>query len=130
RKAVDWLIAHQNPDGGWGESCASYVDPALRGRGESTASQTAWALIALLAAGEADHPAVHRGIDFLVRTQCPDGTWEEEHFTGCGFPGYGIGDRPADDRPGAVSQGLELGAAFMIKYHMYRNYFPLWALGR
>ena len=132
RKAVEWVIEHQNPDGGWGESCASYVDSTLRGQGDSTASQTAWALISLLAAGEADHPATARGIGFLVSTQRRDGTWDEPQFTGCGFPGYGIGDQP--DAPKVAGdphwQGEELGAGFMINYHLYRNYFPLWALGR
>ena len=131
RRAVQWLTDHQNPDGGWGETCTSYVDPTLRGRGDSTASQTAWALIALIAAGEAATGPVARGIEFLVRTQRPDGTWDEPQFTGCGFPGYGHGDRPGRNRPAAGSlQGAEMGAAFMINYHLYRNYFPLWALGR
>jgi squalene-hopene/tetraprenyl-beta-curcumene cyclase len=107
RKAVRWLFEHQNADGGWGETCASYDDPSLRGRGPSTASQTAWALLALLAAGEADSIAVRRGVDYLVMTQSPDGQWEEDHFTGTGFP-----------------------RDFMLKYHYYRNYWPLWALGR
>ena len=132
RRAVDWLVAHQNPDGGWGETCASYVVPSLRGTGESTASQTAWALIGLLAAGDADHAATRAGIAYLVSTQQEDGTWDEPQFTGCGFPGYGIGDQPQSYLPAGDStwQGEELGAAFMINYHLYRNYFPLWALGR
>lgn len=107
RGAVRWLIDHQNADGGWGESCASYDDPALRGRGPSTASQTAWALLALLAAGEASSDAVGRGIRWLVAAQAPDGQWPEAQFTGTGFP-----------------------RDFMLKYHLYRNYWPLWALGR
>ena len=107
RRAVDWLIRHQLPDGGWGESCDTYADPALRGAGPSTPSQTAWALMALLAAGEAEHDAVSRGIDYLIRRQRSDGTWDEEHFTGTGFP-----------------------SDFMINYHLYRHYFPLMALGR
>jgi squalene-hopene/tetraprenyl-beta-curcumene cyclase len=132
RKAVAWLTAHQNEDGGWGESCASYVDPALRGVGKSTASQTAWALIGLLAAGGADDEPVRRGIAYLASAQRDDGTWDEPQFTGCGFPGYGIGDQPDTYRRvgDPAWQGLELGAAFMINYHLYRNYFPLWALGR
>ena len=132
RKAVDWLIAHQNPDGGWGETCASYVQPGLRGTGESTASQTAWAIVGLLAAGAIDNPATRAGIAYLVSTQQEDGTWEEPYFTGTGFPGYGTGDQPKRyHAPGDPDwQGEELRAAFMIKYHLYRNYFPLWALGR
>ncbi len=131
RSAVQWLADHQNPDGGWGETCASYVDPTLRGRGDSTPSQTSWALIALIAAGETAGEPVARGIEFLLETQQPDGTWDEPQFTGCGFPGYGHGDRPDNDKPAADSlQGAEMGAAFMINYHLYRNYFPLWALGR
>lgn len=107
RRAVRWLFEHQNADGGWGETCASYDDPALRGRGPSTASQTAWALLALLAAGEQESEAVRRGVAYLVRSQQPDGQWEEPHFTGTGFP-----------------------RDFMLKYHLYRVYWPLWALGR
>ena len=131
-QAVDWLVAHQNDNGGWGESCASYVDPTLRGSGESTASQTAWALISLLAAGEVDHTATQRGLAYLASTQREDGAWDEPQFTGCGFPGYGIGEQPKRYlRPGDPTwRGVELGAGFMINYHLYRNYFPLWALGR
>ncbi|MDE2970050.1 MAG: squalene--hopene cyclase [Chloroflexota bacterium] len=132
RRAVDWLLAHQNPDGGWGETCASYADPRFRGRGESTPSQTSWALIALMAAGERESDAVRRGIAFLIERQREDGTWDEPQFTGCGFPGYGPGDRPDryESPGGPHEQGPELGAAFMINYALYRNYFPLWALGR
>lgn len=107
RRAVEWLIRHQLPDGGWGESCDSYADPSLRGAGPSTPSQTAWALIALLAAGEAEHEAVARGIGYLIARQRSDGSWDEDHFTGTGFP-----------------------SDFMINYHLYRHYFPLMALGR
>jgi squalene-hopene/tetraprenyl-beta-curcumene cyclase len=132
RRAVEWVIAHQNPDGGWGESCASYVDPSMRGKGPSTASQTAWALLALLAAEEADNPATHRGIRYLVETQREDGSWDEPYFTGTGFPGYGVGQRlkrlPSPGEEGY--QGSELPAGFMINYHMYRNCWPLMALGR
>ncbi len=132
RKAVEWLVSHQNPDGGWGESCASYADPSLRGVGASTASQTAWALLALIAAGEGESEAARRGARFLVETQREDGSWDEPYFTGAGFPGYGIGQRlvsPA--RPGQTGyQGVELPAGFMINYHLYRNYWPLMALGR
>ena len=132
RRAVSWLLAHQNPDGGWGETCMSYVDPTLRGQGESTPSQTSWALIALIAAGKTAHESVEHGIEFLLARQRDDGAWDEPQFTGCGFPGYGPGDRPDEYKPpdGTNSQGAELGAAFLINYHLYRNYFPLWALGR
>ena len=132
RKAVDWIKSRQNTDGGWGESCASYVDALQRGQGPSTASQTAWALLALLAAGEADSPATLRGIEYLSQTQIDDGSWDEPYFTGTGFPGYGVGQRlkrlPEVGDPGY--QGLDMGAGFMINYHMYRNYWPLTALGR
>jgi squalene-hopene/tetraprenyl-beta-curcumene cyclase len=106
RRAVNWLKSRQNMDGGWGETCESYHDPQLAGVGESTASQTGWALLALMAAGEVNSSAVARGIQYLLATQQPDGTWNEDHFTGTGFPKY-----------------------FMIKYHIYRNCFPLTALG-
>jgi squalene-hopene/tetraprenyl-beta-curcumene cyclase len=107
RRAVAWLEARQNPDGGWGEDLRSYVDPAMAGRGESTASQTAWALLALLAAGEQAGEAAARGVRWLVETQCQDGSWDEPQFTGTGFPGD-----------------------FYINYHMYRLAFPVSALGR
>ena len=107
RRAVAWLEAHQNPDGGWGEDLRSYDDPAWAGRGASTASQTAWALLALLAAGDGDGAAVERGIRWLAQTQRPDGTWDEPQFTGTGFPGD-----------------------FYINYHLYRLVFPVSALGR
>ena len=135
RRAVRWLLDHQNEDGGWGESCISYVDASLKGVGPSTASQTSWALLALLAAGEVEQPAhltaIGRGIDYLVGSQSEDGSWDEPYFTGTGFPGYGIGRKRdshlADPRS---AQGRELPAGFMINYHMYRNYWPLMALGR
>ena len=126
RRAVRWLEDRQNTDGGWGESCASYVDAAARGRGESTASQTAWALLGLVAAGRADSPIAHRGARWLLDCQRPDGAWDEESFTGCGFPGYGIGE----ERGARIFEGRELCAGFMIRYHLYRNCFPLLALGR
>ena len=107
RRAVAWLEQHQNPDGGWGEDLRSYDDQALGGRGESTASQTAWALLALLAAGERDSAATERGIRWLAETQTEDGTWDEPWFTGTGFPGD-----------------------FYINYHLYRLAFPVSALGR
>ena len=132
RRAVRWTIRHQNTDGGWGESCASYVDPAYRGRGPSTPSQTAWALIGLLSSGEGDNPATRRGIQHLIRTQLSDGSWDEPYYTGTGFPGYGVGRRLdrylSPDDP--EYQGSDLPAGFMINYHMYRNYWPLMALGR
>jgi squalene-hopene/tetraprenyl-beta-curcumene cyclase len=106
RRAVGWLHDHQNPDGGWGEDLRSYRDPALAGRGPSTASQTAWALLALLAAGERGE-ATARGIEWLVVHQRPDGGWDEPWFTGTGFPGD-----------------------FYINYHLYRIVFPIMALGR
>ncbi|MCZ2805410.1 squalene--hopene cyclase [Modestobacter sp. VKM Ac-2983] len=106
RRAVAWLAAHQQDDGGWGEDLRSYTDPAWIGRGEPTASQTAWALLALLAAGETG-PVVDRGVRWLVEHQRPDGTWDEPQFTGVGFPGF-----------------------FYINYHLYRLVFPVSALGR
>ena len=131
-RATRWLVDRQNADGGWGESCASYVDSACRGRGPSTPSQTAWALMGLLAGGEGDSTATRRGINYLVQSQHADGSWDEPYFTGTGFPGYGIGQRldkyPSPDDP--KYQGVELPAGFMINYHMYRNYWPLCALGR
>ncbi len=105
RKAVAWLVGRQNPDGGWGESCFSYDDPRTGGMGKSTASQTAWALLALLHAGEAAHPAVARGVQFLLATQRADGFWDEPEFTGTGFP-----------------------RVFYLRYRGYPAYFPLWAL--
>lgn len=106
RRAVAWLSRHQNDDGGWGEDLRSYGDARWVGRSVSTASQTAWALIALLAAGERS-AAVERGVQWLVTAQRPDGTWDEPQFTGTGFPG-----------------------AFYINYHMYRLVFPISAHGR
>ena len=132
RRAVTWIVEHQNADGGWGETCASYVDPAHRGRGPSTASQTAWAMISLIAVGEAASPVTKRGVEYLVRTQRDDGSWDEPYYTGTGFPGYGVGQRLdrylTEDDPGY--QGTDLPAGFMINYRMYRNYWPLMALGR
>jgi squalene-hopene/tetraprenyl-beta-curcumene cyclase len=107
RRAVDWLQRHQNEDGGWGEDPRSYDDPAWIGRGQSSASQTAWALLALHAAGELDSPALGRGVDWLVATQRADGTWDEPQYTGTGFP-----------------------SDYYINYHLYRLVFPIAALGR
>jgi squalene-hopene/tetraprenyl-beta-curcumene cyclase len=106
RRAVRWLETVQNPDGGFGEDLRSYRDPAWCGRGASTASQTAWALLALHAAGE-HGDATERATRWLVETQLPDGSWEEPYYTGTGFPGD-----------------------FSINYHLYRQVFPVTALGR
>jgi squalene-hopene/tetraprenyl-beta-curcumene cyclase len=131
-RAADWIAAHQNADGGWGESCGSYMDRALAGRGDSTASQTGWALMALLAAGRpGDRAAVERGLRFLAARQ-RDGTWDEAEYTGTGFPGYGLG-RHIDLGRGAeesLGQSVELSRGFMINYNLYRHYFPLMAMGR
>ena len=133
RKASDWLILHQNPDGGWGESCASYMDPKQMGRGKSTASQTAWALMGLAAVGRAeDERAIADGVQFLIERQ-KDGTWEEPEYTGTGFPGYGVGATIKLNDPllqERLKQGPELSRAFMINYNLYRHYFPLMAMGR
>jgi squalene-hopene/tetraprenyl-beta-curcumene cyclase len=102
-----WLLNCQQAGGGWGESPDSYADTALRGQGPPTASQTAWAVMGLVAAGLADHPAVSSGIRFLLNQQAPDGTWEETEFTGTGFP-----------------------QVFYLRYHYYPIYFPLLALAR
>jgi len=107
QKAIHWVKEHQNPDGGWGETCESYKNPYLRGKGPSTPSQTAWAVLALMSGGEWKSPELLAGIRYLLSNQRADGTWEEKHFTGTGFPKY-----------------------FMLRYHNYRNCFPLWALGR
>jgi squalene-hopene/tetraprenyl-beta-curcumene cyclase len=132
RRAVRWIADHQNADGGWGESCRSYVDPDARGRGPSTPSQTAWALLALLAAGDEGSAAAERGVRHLVETQHDGGSWDEAYFTGTGFPGYGVGQRlecvPSPDDPRYQSE--ELSAEFIINYHLYRSYWPLTALGR
>jgi squalene-hopene/tetraprenyl-beta-curcumene cyclase len=107
RRAVAWLAAHQNPDGGWGEDIRSYTDASWIGRGESTASQTGWALLALHAAGEAHADAANRGLLWLARTQREDGGWDEPQFTGTGFPGD-----------------------FSINYGLYRQVFPVMGMGR
>ncbi len=126
RRAVHWLGERQNADGGFGEGCESYVDPEARGRGPSTPSQTAWALLALIAAGRADSPAAARAVAYLCGTQRDDGAWDEDAYTGCGFPGYGVGEL----RGARIRQGRELASGFMLRYHLYRNCFPLLALGR
>ena len=130
--AAEWLASKQNDDGGWGETCASYMDDALRGVGPSTASQTAWALMALLAVEGRDYDgSIRRGLDYLLATQTEGGTWDEKHYTGTGFPGYGLGARTDVSRQGnTLDQGRELGRGFMLNYAMYRHYFPLAAMGR
>ena len=108
RKAVDWLIAIQNPDGGWGEDGTSYrLDYQGYQSAPSTASQTAWALLGLMAAGEVGRPAVKSGIDYLLRNQGDDGFWNEPRYTATGFP-----------------------RVFYLRYHGYSKFFPLWALAR
>jgi squalene-hopene/tetraprenyl-beta-curcumene cyclase len=126
RRAVHWLIEHQNQDGGFGEGCESYVMRSARGRGPSTPSQTAWALLGLVAANRADSSAAQRAARYLLQSQCHDGHWDEDAFTGCGFPGYGAGEQ----HRARIRQGPELSAGFMLRYHLYRNCFPLLALGR
>jgi squalene-hopene/tetraprenyl-beta-curcumene cyclase len=132
-RACDWLISRQQPSGGWGESCASYMDPNAAGRGEATASQTAWAVMALVAANRPqDQDAIERGCLFLVERQ-QDGGWVEPDFTGTGFPGYGVGQAIRLNDPllsQRLMQGPELSRAFMLRYDMYRHYFPMMALAR
>jgi len=132
-RACDWIAEHQNADGGWGETPASYVDTSLRGIGDSTASQTAWALMALLATPDSRYLSIiQAGVGFLLRTQ-HDGTWHEPQYTGTGFPGYGVGSRLNEnvhERTVSIRQGLEVGRGFMINYNLYRHYFPLMALSR
>ncbi len=131
RKAGEWLVSKQSADGGWGESCGSYMDDALRAAGPNTPSQTAWALIGLLAIGDrAFDLAIRRGVDWLLRHQ-QNGTWDEPYYVGCGFPGYGVGERIRLGKETArLAQGRELARGFMINYNLYRHYFPLQALGR
>lgn len=133
QKACDWLIDRQQPSGGWGESCASYIQPELAGIGEATASQTAWALMALIAANRpSDRYAIELGCMFLIERQ-RNGTWDEPEFTGTGFPGYGVGQsiKLDDLKLGRkLGQGAELSRGFMLRYDLYRHYFPLMALGR
>jgi squalene-hopene/tetraprenyl-beta-curcumene cyclase len=106
QRAVRWLESRQNADGGWGETCESYDDPALAGTGLSQPSQTAWALLGLFAAGRTDGPAVERGVQYLLATQGPDGRWRDTRWNGTGFP-----------------------RVFFLQYHYYAAYFPVWALG-
>jgi len=105
RRAVTWVESKQNMDGGWGESCLSYADRAWAGKGESTPSQTAWALLTLLTAGLSDSLSVARGVNFLLRRQLDNGTWYEPYHVGTGFP-----------------------RVFYLRYHGYSKYFPMWAL--
>ncbi|MBS0261055.1 MAG: terpene cyclase/mutase family protein [Planctomycetes bacterium] len=107
RRAVAWLKTYQQDSGGWGESVATYDDPRLRGQGTPTASQTAWALLGLCAAGEVESAAVEAGVQYLLDTQRDDGGWDETDFTGTGFP-----------------------KVFYLRYHLYCLYFPLMALSR
>jgi len=108
RRAVDWLISIQNDDGGWGETGDSYeLDYQGHRPAQSTASQTAWALLGLMTSGEARHPAVVRGVDYLLRGQGKDGFWPEPQFTATGFP-----------------------RVFYLRYHGYSKFFPVWALAR
>ena len=105
QQAAEWMRSVQNADGGWGETVGSYDDPNLRGQGESTASQTAWAIMGLLAVGDTRSECVARGMAYLLRTQSKDGSWDEKFYTGTGFP-----------------------RVFYLKYHLYSEYFPLLAL--
>jgi squalene-hopene/tetraprenyl-beta-curcumene cyclase len=105
QKAADWLESVQHEDGGWGERCNTYDDPVFKGQGPSTASQTAWAVMGLLAMGDPTRPSIQNGIDYLIRTQNQDGSWTEDETTGTGFP-----------------------QVFYLKYDMYRNTWPLLAL--
>jgi squalene-hopene/tetraprenyl-beta-curcumene cyclase len=108
RKAVDWLVAIQNQDGGWGEDAVSYrLDYKGLQPAPSTASQTAWALLALMAAGEVENPVVARGVEYLIATQAEKGLWDEARYTATGFP-----------------------RVFYLRYHGYAKFFPLWALAR
>jgi squalene-hopene/tetraprenyl-beta-curcumene cyclase len=108
RKGVDWLVSIQNPDGGWCEDCDSYrLDYKAYEPAASTASQTAWALLGLMAAGAMDHACVAHGVRYLQATQAPDGSWPQEEYTGGGFP-----------------------RVFYLRYHGYPLVFPLWALAR
>jgi squalene-hopene/tetraprenyl-beta-curcumene cyclase len=107
-RAVDWLLNRQHPDGGWGESGESYFPGASHGEAPySTASQTAWALLGLMAAGQVGHPSVARGVTYLINSQDSDGSWDEPWYTAVGFP-----------------------RVFYLRYHGYRAIFPLWALAR
>ncbi len=105
-KAREWLESVQHEDGGWGERCNTYDDPVFKGQGPSTASQTAWAVMGLLAFDDPYRPSIQRGIEYLIHHQNLDGSWTEPETTGTGFP-----------------------RVFYLKYDMYRNSWPLLALG-
>ncbi len=105
-RSARWMIERQNPDGGWGEMPHSYDDPMLKGVGPSTPSQTAWALLALIATGNADSDAARRGVEYLLKNQHEDGGWRDDYWTATGFP-----------------------KVFYLRYMLYATYFPLWALG-
>lgn len=105
QRAAAWIRRHQNEDGGWGELPTSYDEPTRKGVGPSTPSQTAWALMALFAAGDTDSASVARGVRYLLENQLYDGSWKDAHWTGTGFP-----------------------KVFYLRYHLYATYFPLWAL--
>src|SRR6185369_1840731 len=107
QRAIEWLRSVQHDDGGFGESCMTYHEPSLIGQGPSTASQTAWGLLGLLTGLPANDIAVKRAVDYLLERQNRDGSWDEQPFTGTGFP-----------------------KVFYLKYHLYRQYFPLYALAR
>jgi squalene-hopene/tetraprenyl-beta-curcumene cyclase len=107
QRGAKWIRSVQNEDGGWGETCESYDAPSLKGMGPSTASQTAWAVMGLLNAGDTRSAEMRHGLEYLVRTQLDEGTWDEKWFTGTGFP-----------------------KVFYLRYHLYRHYFPLWALSQ
>jgi squalene-hopene/tetraprenyl-beta-curcumene cyclase len=108
RRAVAWLLARQHSDGGWGERAETYWPEVPHGEAPYSApSQTAWALLGLMAAGETDNPAVAGGIAYLIKSQDRDGTWDEPWYNAVGFP-----------------------RVFYLRYHGYRAFFPLWALAR
>lgn len=108
RKAVEWLVSIQSWDGGWGEDAISYrLDYSGYEQAPSTSSQTAWALLGLMAAGEVEHPAVARGVNYLKNAQTENGLWDEQRYTATGFP-----------------------RVFYLRYHGYSKFFPLWALAR
>jgi squalene-hopene/tetraprenyl-beta-curcumene cyclase len=108
RKAVDWLVSIQNSDGGWGEDAVSYrLDYKGFEDAPSTSSQTAWALLGLMAAGEVENPAIVQGVEYLKATQTEKGLWDEARYTATGFP-----------------------RVFYLRYHGYSKFFPLWALAR